>query len=295
MYKWFVNEEDDQTVLREYLLNKRHISRRALTSIKYSGGKILVNNEEENVRFTLSKGDLVEIIFPPEKRSSWMTPIEMPLSILYEDDHVLVIDKPAGLATIPSRHHPTHTLANGIIHYYNERGLPYTVHIVTRLDRDTSGLVLIAKQRYSHAILFKDQQTDGVKREYCAIIEGILHEKKGVIDAPIARDTDSILKRKVSDYGQPAITKYMVREESPHGSFVDIELETGRTHQIRVHFKSIGHPLFGDSLYDGNMNYINRQALHCKSLTFFHPTTRKEMHFEADLPEDMHILWNNLR
>ena len=295
MYQWLIDEEDDQTVLREYLLHKRQISRRALTSIKYNGGKILVNNEEKNVRFILSKGDWVEVIFPPEKRSKWMEPIAMPLNILYEDDHVLIIDKPAGLATIPSRHHPTHTLANGVIHYYNQKNLPYTVHIVTRLDRDTSGLVLIAKQRYSHSILFKDQQNEAVNREYMAVVEGVLKEKEGVISAPIARDSHSILKRTVSDIGQRAITHYTVKEETPFASLVDIQLETGRTHQIRVHFEYIGHPLFGDSLYSGKLDDIDRQALHCKSLTFYHPTTRKEMHFQAGLPDDIKTLWRKLQ
>lgn len=295
MYQWIIDEVDHQRMLREYLLERRKISKRALTSIKYKGGKILVNGEEKTVRYILQQGDRIEIIFPPEKRSGWMTPVDIPLSIIYEDEHVLVINKPPKLATIPSRHHPTQTLANGIIHYYDQKGLPYTVHVVTRLDRDTSGLVLIAKQRYSHSILFQDQQEKKIKRNYIAIVEGTLKEKKGVINYPIARASDSILKRMVSEIGQQAITHYQVREETPVASLVDLYLETGRTHQIRVHCEYIGHPLFGDSLYNGNMDFNDRQALHCQSLTFQHPTTREEMHFEIALPDDMEKLWSELK
>lgn len=295
MYQWIIDEVDHQRMLREYLLERRKISKRALTSIKYKGGKILVNGEEKTVRYILQQGDRIEIIFPPEKRSGWMTPVDIPLSIIYEDEHVLVINKPPKLATIPSRHHPTQTLANGIIHYYDQKGLPYTVHVVTRLDRDTSGLVLIAKQRYSHSILFQDQQEKKIKRSYIAIVEGVLKEKKGVINYPIARASDSILKRMVSEIGQQAITHYQVREETPVASLVDLYLETGRTHQIRVHCEYIGHPLFGDSLYNGNMDFNDRQALHCQSLTFQHPTTREEMHFEIALPDDMEKLWSELK
>ena len=295
MYQWIIDEDDHQRMLREYLLERRQISKRALTSIKYKGGKILVNGEEKTVRYILQQGDRIEIIFPPEKRSGWMTPVDIPLSIIYEDEHVLVINKPPKLATIPSRHHPTQTLANGIIHYYDQKGLPYTVHVVTRLDRDTSGLVLIAKQRYSHSILFQYQQEKKIKRSYGAIVEGTLKEKKGVINYPIARASDSILKRMVSEIGQQAITHYQVREETSVASLVDLYLETGRTHQIRVHCEYIGHPLFGDSLYNGNMDFIDRQALHCQSLTFQHPTTREEMHFEIALPDDMEKLWSELK
>lgn len=295
MYQWIIDEDDHQRMLREYLLERRKISKRALTSIKYKGGKILVNGEEKTVRYILQQGDRIEIIFPPEKRSGWMTPVDIPLSIIYEDEHVLVINKPPKLATIPSRHHPTQTLANGIIHYYDQKGLPYTVHVVTRLDRDTSGLVLIAKQRYSHSILFQDQQEKKIKRSYIAIVEGTLKEKKGVINYPIARASDSILKRMVSEIGQQAITHYQVREETSVASLVDLYLETGRTHQIRVHCEYIGHPLFGDSLYNGNMDFNDRQALHCQSLTFQHPTTREEMHFEIALPDDMEKLWSELK
>lgn len=295
MYEWVIDDEDHLRMLREYLLEKRQISKRALTSIKYKGGKILVNGEEQNVRYTLQKGDRIEIIFPPEKRSVWMTPIDIPLSIIYEDEHVLVVNKPPKLATIPSRHHPTHTLANGIIHYYDKKELPYTVHVVTLLDRDTSGLVLIAKQRYSHSILFQDQQEKAIKRSYVGIMEGTFKKKKGIIDYPIARAPDSILKRSVSKFGQQAITHYHVREETASASLVDIHLETGRTHQIRVHCEYMGHPLFGDSMYNGIMEWIDRQALHCQSLSFLHPTTRKEMHFDISLPEDMKKLWNDLK
>ncbi len=292
--KWVVTKNEDGTLLRDYLLKIRGISRRTLTAIKFDDGKLLVNNKEVNVRFKLAKNDQIEIVFPKEKRSELLVPENIPIDIVYEDEDVLVVNKPPNIATMPSRHHPNHTLANGIINYYNQQQIPFTVHTVTRLDRDTSGLMLIAKHRYSHSVLFQDQHQYKVKRRYLAIVSGIIQNKYGSITCPIDRDPESIIKRKVSLNGKKAITHYRVLDEQDTISLLEIRLETGRTHQIRVHFSHIDHPLIGDDLYGGDTSKICRQALHCHQLTFEHPLTKKVMHFDIPLAEDLKQAWGNI-
>ncbi|MGP4041156.1 RluA family pseudouridine synthase [Gracilibacillus sp. D59] len=293
--KWKVNKQYDGLLLREYLLQVRGISRRILTAIKFEGGKLLVNNSNVTVRHQLSESDVVEVVFPPEKRSELLVPEPIPIDIVYEDDDVLVLNKAPHMATIPSYHHPSHTLANGIIYHYNQQHIPYTVHVVTRLDRDTSGLLLIAKHRYSHSILFQDQHNATVNRRYQAIVAGQLTEKKGVLAYPIDRAPNSIIERMVSSTGKKAVTHYQVKEELEDTSLVEIRLETGRTHQIRVHFSSIGHPLIGDSLYDGDTTKLQRQALHCHKLAFNHPLTKERMEFEIPLADDLEEVWQQCK
>ncbi|WP_337747831.1 RluA family pseudouridine synthase [Gracilibacillus saliphilus] len=293
--KWKVNKQYNGLLLREYLIQVRGISRRILTAIKFEGGKLLVNNNSVTVRHRLSENDLVEVVFPPEKRSKLLIPEPIPIDIIYEDDDVLVLNKSPYMATIPSFHHLSNTLANGIIYHYDQQQVPYTVHVVTRLDRDTSGLLLIAKHRYSHSILFQDQHEAKVNRRYQAIITGQLNEKKGVLDYPIDRAPDSIIKRVVAATGKRAITHYQVKEELEDISLVEIKLETGRTHQIRVHFSSIGHPLIGDSLYDGDTTKLKRQALHCHQLSFHHPLTKELMEFEISLADDLEEAWQRFK
>ncbi len=293
--KWKVSKQYDGLLLREYLLEVRGISRRILTAIKFEGGKLLVNNSNVTVRHPLSENDEVEVIFPPENRSELLVPEPIPIDIVYEDEDILVLNKAPHIATIPSSHHPSNTLANGIIHYYDQQQVPYTVHVVTRLDRDTSGLLLIAKHRYSHSILFQDQHEGTVNRRYQAIVAGQLTEKKAVLDNPIDRAPDSIIERMVASTGKKAVTHYQVKDELKDISLVEIKLETGRTHQIRVHFSSIGHPLIGDSLYDGDTTNLKRQALHCHKLAFNHPLTKERMEFEIPLADDLEEVWQQFK
>jgi 23S rRNA pseudouridine1911/1915/1917 synthase len=293
--KWQIDTHHDQTLLRDYLRNVCGFSKRTLAQVKYHGGKILVNNEPKTVRYVVAKGDIIQVIFPPEIRSAYMKPEPIPLSIVYEDDDVLVINKQPHIATIPSIHHPNHTIANGVLHHYDQQKLPYTVHVVTRLDRDTSGLLLIAKHRYAHAILFHSQQKGEVKRTYNAVVEGIVKPSSGTIHAPINRDPNSILKRMVAEDGQEAITHYCVLNYWSGHSLVELNLETGRTHQIRVHLSDKGYPLAGDTLYGGKKQVINRQALHCIKLEFVHPITNKRMVFTIGLHDDIKQIEQNLK
>ena len=283
--KWEVKTEHNGLLLREFL-HLMELSKRALTDIKFQGGKILVNDEEKTVRTIVKEHDIVTIFFPIEKPSEELIPQAVPFEIVYEDEAILVVNKPFGISSIPSREHPNGTLANGILHYYKQIGLQSTIHIVTRLDKDTSGLMLIAKNRYVHYLFSKNELKD-VNRKYKAIVHGEMKESTGIINARIARKRDSIIEREVSEEGQEAITYFKVVETLKDFSIVELQLETGRTHQIRVHMSSINHPLIGDDLYGGSTVTLKRQALHSYYLSFIHPTNKDELSFEIVLPEDL--------
>ncbi|CAM3769181.1 RluA family pseudouridine synthase [Mesobacillus thioparans] len=277
---------DEGKMLREFL-KQMEISKSALTDIKFKGGFISVNGQEVNVRYILKADDSVRIEFPREIPSEGMKGEKIPLSILYEDEYLLVVNKAAGMNTIPSREHPYGSLASGLIGYYEDNGISATTHIVTRLDRDTSGLVLIAKHSHVHHLLSKQQRAGGVNRSYEAFAEGIVEQDEGTIEAPIARKPDSIIEREVHPSGQYACTLYKVGERYGDFTHTHLRLKTGRTHQIRVHMSLIGHPLLGDTLYGGDKSKISRQALHCRELIFTHPIFHKKMHFTSSLPLDM--------
>ncbi|WP_338753582.1 RluA family pseudouridine synthase [Bacillus sp. FJAT-52991] len=286
---WTAEASDRGKMLREFLVGQK-ISKRALTDIKYNGGQILVNDQEENVRYNVEVGDRIELIFPREIRSDGMKGERLPLSIVFEDAYVLVVAKPAGMNTIPSREHPAGSLANALISYYEQQGIEATVHIVTRLDRDTSGLVLIAKHRHIHHLFSEMQKQRLVSRSYVALASGLFSSTVGVIEQPIGRKETSIIEREVREDGQYACTRYELIHQYKTFAQVRLKLETGRTHQIRVHLSHIGHPLLGDDLYGGPMENITRQALHCSDLAFRHPVTEEEMNFHLLLATDLQRL-----
>ncbi|RXI98228.1 RluA family pseudouridine synthase [Anaerobacillus alkaliphilus] len=283
---WTVPEAYNQKLLREYLRNEQKISRQGLTDLKQRGS-ILLNGENVTVRAVVNMGDMVTVIFPPEERSEGLQPIEIPLDIVYEDDHLLVINKQANLPTIPSIYHPNRSLANGVLFYYELHKIPCTFHAVNRLDRDTSGLLVVAKHRYAHDLMSQQQKKGKVKRTYLAIVHGHLVNKNGTINEPIGRKDDSIIEREVRIDGQMAVTHYEVVRTLKEETVVKLSLETGRTHQIRVHMAYIGHPLVGDDLYGGKVTKLSRQALHSYQLQFFHPINQEELHFTVHPPEDM--------
>lgn len=289
IFEWVITENDHGKTTRQYL-QERGISKTSLTDIKLHGGNILVDGVHVTVRHILKKGEQLTVVFPVEEPSQTILPEKIPLHIVYEDDYVLVINKPAFINTIPSREHPTGSLVNALIGYYKEIGLTAAPHIVTRLDRNTSGLVLVAKYRHIHHMLSKQQQEKQVKREYEAFVEGTVVEDNGTIEAPIGRKQDSIIERTVTDDGQYACTHFQIVERYKPFTHVRVMPETGRTHQIRVHMAHIGHPLVGDDLYGGSQIFLNRQALHCRHLNFLHPVLGKTMEFSVPIPEDMETL-----
>ncbi|MCM3707103.1 MULTISPECIES: RluA family pseudouridine synthase [Cytobacillus] len=287
--QWKITARDAGLLIREFLKDN-HISKTALTDIKFAGGFIQVNNQEVNVRYVLREGDVLQVGFPEEVPSAGMKGEDLPLDILYEDDYLLVVNKPAGMNTIPSREHPSGSLANRLIGYYKRIGLKAAAHIVTRLDRDTSGLVLIAKNRHVHHLFSEQQRSRKIHRMYDAFAGGSICPDAGTIEQPIARKKDSIIEREVSEDGQYACTHYQVISRNNEFTHLKLKLDTGRTHQIRVHLAWLGYPLAGDELYGGTRQFIKRQALHCCSLSFEHPILHETLKFEQQLPEDMNCL-----
>jgi 23S rRNA pseudouridine1911/1915/1917 synthase len=285
--KWVITKEHAGIPIREFLRVVAGLSRRILIAAKSEEGEIRLNGREETVRKVLKTGDVLEVKLPEEKVSDWLYPEELDLSIVYEDDAILVINKQAGVPVLPSPKYPSHTLANGVLAHYEKIGNRGTVHIVTRLDKDTSGLLLIAKNRLSHSLLAKSQKVFGIKRSYLAIVEGKLEADEGKIDAPIGRKPDSIIEREVNAAGKAAKTYYKVVKRFPAHTLVEVTLETGRTHQIRVHFSFIGHPLVGDDLYGGKKDKASRQALHCHKISFPHPKTKRMHNFRINLSDDL--------
>ncbi|MGM9949856.1 MAG: RluA family pseudouridine synthase [Lysinibacillus sp.] len=265
------------------------ISKRALTAIKFDGGEILVNGQEQNVRHILQAGDEITVKFPKEQISEGLIAQDGPLHIVFEDEALLVLDKPAYRSTIPSREHPDGSIANFVAGYFSQRDIASTVHVVTRLDRDTSGLLCIAKHRHIHHLAGLMQRDGAIHREYEAIVHG--HVEPQSIIAPIGRKDSSIIEREVREDGQYAHTDVSLLGQlmingSPY-SHIRLKLHTGRTHQIRVHMAHIGHPLVGDELYGGSRELIGRQALHCVKLQLVHPVSGKMLAFESILPPDM--------
>ncbi len=288
----FVADKEGQ-LLREALQEWR-ISKKALTAIKFEGGLLTVNGVERNVRHVLQEGDCVGVTFPPEERSNGLAIEHGDLTIVFEDDAILVLDKPAHQSTIPSREHPTKSIANLVCGYFEQQGLASTAHIVTRLDRDTSGLLCIAKHAHIHHLTGLAQRSRNISRQYEAIVHGHVEQNFQSIVAPIGRKVTSIIEREVREDGQYAHTDVTVLKrfllDAEPVTHVRLQLHTGRTHQIRVHMTYLGHPLVGDDLYGGSRHLIDRQALHCVSLSMEHPLTGRPLHFTSMLNEDMQRL-----
>lgn len=275
----------------KYFLKEQGISKGLLAKIKFQGGQIAVNGQIENVLYQLKAQDVVQITIPDEGEHETVLLDETPIDIVYEDAHLLVVNKPANVASIPAQYHPNGTMANRVKAYYKQQNYAnQVIHVVTRLDRDTSGLMVFAKHGFAHAKLDVQLRNKQFVKRYQALVTGNIAQLQNhaLIDLPIARDYDSLLKRKIDDSGKQAKTEYWLEKRNQELALVDIQLHTGRTHQIRVHFAAIGCPLRGDELYGGLVDEtMNRQALHCYELQFTHPFTQKALHFIQALPQDM--------
>ena len=286
-------------ILLKTLLKQHGISKNLLAKIKFDGGDILVNAVKQNAIYRVSEGDQVTILIPSETATATLKQQEMPLAIVYEDDHLLVIDKPAGIASVTGLNYPDGTMSNYVAGYLKAQGYDnQKVHVVTRLDKDTSGLMLFAKHGYAHSLLDKMLQRKGVTKRYFALVHTSDQLKQSAdIQVPIGRKDGSIIERAVVDAAHPtakfAHTSYEIIQSQEHFTLVDIQLHTGRTHQIRVHFAHLGSPLLGDDLYGGKRDKIPRQALHCHFLSFKHPFSDQEMVLASPLPRDMQTLLEN--
>lgn len=280
--KFIVSDLAKPLLLKEYLRNYIKLSLTEWRKIKHSGN-LKVNNIIVPATYLVKAGDIITI---PVISNCEIEPIYLPLDIVYEDDYLLVVNKPAGLLVHPVFSEKTVTLANGIMYYYQSNKLPYGFHPIHRLDRNTSGLIVIAKISHVQHLLSCDN-IKSISRYYTAIVEGIVQPIEGLIDAPIGRLPGSIIQRMVCSNGQSAQTYYKVEKFFKNTTMVELKLLTGRTHQIRVHMSSIGHPLLGDDLYGGNINKITRQALHAGTLKFRHPILKNNIQLFAQLPNDM--------
>lgn len=292
----------DAGITISQFLKKNGYSNPILVSLKKTERGILLNHEWAYSNQRLLENDILTISLIEKEPSAHIppTPVKEDIfrkMIVYEDEDILLINKPANLPVHPSMGHHEDTLANYCAYYYRNENC-FVFRCVNRLDRDTSGLVLIAKNMLSSAVLSASQLEHGIRRTYLAIADG-LTPPSGTITYPIARKNDSVIERCVDmEHGERAITHFEtleVAETSNHDvySLLKIQLETGRTHQIRVHMKAIGHPLPGDFLYNPDTRYINRQALHSYCLQFTHPITKESCCFTAPLPDDFYFLpWN---
>ena len=295
--------------LRDYLKFTENLSSRFIKSTGLSG-KIRVNNKVAKLNQRISSNDKIEIDMKQDEHQN-IEPEKMDLDVVYEDIDLIVINKRPGIVVHPTRGYPLGTLANGVLYYFKEKDEKCIVRLVSRLDMDTSGLIIIAKNQFSHMALARDMQSTELQgsdvqdshmqsktfeKSYMAIVHGNMKNKTGTIDLPIGKpDTESI-KREVCDDGQRSITHYEVIESFKNGDLVKVTLETGRTHQIRVHLSHIGHPLYGDNLYGvEETQYIRRQALHAYKLIIPHPRTGEQLILESKLPEDMENLVSKLK
>lgn len=294
--------------VKEFLHQKSY-SAQNLIQLKKRPESVLLNTAPARMNQRLKPGDSLEINIIEEYSSEKIPPVNLPLDIVYEDEDLLVVNKPAGMPIHPSMANYNNTVANALAWYFNEQNIPFVFRCINRLDRDTSGLTLIAKHYLSAGILssmiqskvhylspeeaFHSEHNEhpeipGIRREYLAIAKGLVTPEFGTINAPLSRKPGSIIERMVDyEQGENAVTHYKVLKTQNNHSLVALVLETGRTHQIRIHMKHIGFPLIGDYLYHPDNEYINRQALHSYRLSFPHPITGQFMDFTAPLPSDM--------
>ncbi|WP_368198095.1 RluA family pseudouridine synthase [Bacillus pumilus] len=257
--------------------------------------KVRLNQKPAHHAAKVSQGDQI-IIDLFETEESDVTPEYGELEVLFEDEHLLIVQKPAGRPTHPNEQGQTGTLANLVAFHFQANGEEKRVRHIHRLDQDTSGTVIFAKHRLAHAALDQMLSKKTIKRTYIAIAEGLFKKKKGTIDAAIGRDKHHAVRRRISPNGLKAVTHFQVMDMNKRLQLtaVKLQLETGRTHQIRVHLSSLGHPLAGDTLYDGVRDYINRCALHAKQVDLKHPFTGEHLIIEAPLPPDMDQLMSQI-
>lgn len=291
IFNYDIAYAEDGLSINEFLKSKKY-SAPVIAHLKRTENGIMKNGKWDWVRDILHTGDVLQITLVETESSENIVPRQLPFPIIYEDDDLLIINKPANMPIHPSQGNYENTLANAAAYYFTEKGEAFTYRCINRLDRDTTGLLILAKHMYSASLLSNMVKDRAIHREYLAVVTGTLNGT-GTINAPIGRVEGSTIERGIDfENGDYACTHYQALEQKNGHTLVSIHLETGRTHQIRVHMKHIGHPLPGDFLYNPDYSNIKRQALHSHRLSFKHPVTGVDMDFTAPLPEDMaHIIY----
>lgn len=277
--------------LRTILTRRLFLSRKLLSRLKLTEQGITVNGQRRYINYKVQAGDVVEIRMEEETSEDILPQADIPVDVLYEDDHLLVVNKPAGLIVHPTTGHWANTLANGIVHMWQQRGLRIRFRPIHRLDKETSGVLAVAKNPYIHQNVSEQMKAGTVEKEYTALVHGLVERESGTVDEPIDRNPESPHYRIVTPAGYPSVTHYRVLERLPAATLLSIRLETGRTHQIRVHMAYLGHPLLGDGMYgDPSLDAglpLSRQALHAHMLAFRHPVSGERTAFTAPLPGDL--------
>ena len=275
--------------VKQVLKEEFKLSDRLIIKLKKSK-QIYLNNIITFVNQKLKIGDIICVNLNFEEISDNIVPVKMDLDILYEDDCMLIVNKPYNMPVHPSMDHYEDSLSNGIKYYFNSIGLKRKIRPVNRLDKNTTGIVIFAKNEFIQETLVKQMKEEIFEKKYIALVDGILDKDYQIIDAPIARKENSIIERCVSSEGEKAITIINLIKSFDNYSLVECILKTGRTHQIRVHTQYIGHPILGDDLYGKQSKLINRQALHASVVKFIHPLTKKELEIKSDIPKDIREL-----
>ena len=329
-FKCILDKEDESLAIRKVLKKHFDFSSRLFAKLKFQK-RVLLNGEPLKGWMKLKEGDEIVCLLPDEV--SQFPPEDIPFGVIYEDEDLLIIDKPAGFSVHPTKGHPLHTMANGIMKYMNDKGEQFKIRFVNRLDMDTTGILVIGKNSHAQDAMVRDMKTDRIQKYYKAILLGVIKEDELTIDLPIAKEDPEKVGRVVvpAGEGRDCVTHVKVLERfpgryrgdvmefpdaykgpgHPHDreesspkvlvesreydgiTLVELRLETGRTHQIRVHMSHIGHPVIGDTLYGGASDLIPRQALHAYRLVFRHPATGQITEVECPLPEDMQNILKN--
>lgn len=285
LWQYTLQAQDQGKKYQDILAHKFHFSRNLLQKLK-QGEHVWANGKFTYLSARGSVSDILALQLQTEEPPN--IPGELlPLDILFEDDFLLVANKPPGQVVHPTPRYPAGTLGNAVVGYWNAQGTPHPFRPVHRIDRNTSGLVVIAKNRFAHQQLAWQLEHQLIHKHYLGLVQGHVHEDQGVIDQPIGLAPGSFIQRVISPNGLPALTHYQVLHRYPQATLMKFILATGRTHQIRVHCQALGHPLIGDDLYGGERRLLPRQALHSFHYAFNHPATGEKISIHAPLPQDL--------